>query len=114
MEGPGGESGRALFPGPEPSRWASYLPRSSFMIFTLIRNDRDGARELHSYSVRPPRPGRAASPFHLGVLERISPRSGGPEERHNGLPMISVAVFFVSGKQEPAMVSLDRWLNLAE
>lgn len=31
-----------------------------------------------------------------------------------GLPMISVAVFFVSGKREPAMVSLDRWLNLAE
>lgn len=37
------------------------------------------------------------------------------EEDHNGLPMISVAVFFVSGKQEAAMVSLvDRWINLAE
>lgn len=36
------------------------------------------------------------------------------EEDYNGLPMISVAVFFVSGKQEAAMVSLDRWINLAE
>lgn len=32
----------------EISRCASYLPRSCFMIFTLICTDRDGARELHS------------------------------------------------------------------
>lgn len=47
---------KALFVGldpVEPSRCASYLPRFSFMIFTLICNDRNGARELHFYSVDP-------------------------------------------------------------
>ena len=47
---------KALFAGldpVEPSRCASYLPRFSFMIFTLICNDRNGARELHFYSVDP-------------------------------------------------------------
>jgi len=50
------------------------------------------------------------------VVPRAARALGSPARivEHNGLPMISVAVFFVSAKQEPAMVSLDRWLNLAE
>ena len=55
------------------------------------------------------------------AVGRVAFGSSGPppprperEEDYNGLPMISVAVFFVSGKQEAAMVSLDRWINLAE
>ena len=54
---------KALFVGldpVEPSRCASYLPRFSFMIFTLICNDRNGARELHFYSVDPILPAAAS------------------------------------------------------
>jgi len=114
----------------EISRCASYLPRSCFMIFTLICTDRDGARELHSCHLYvhlepcmhwPPRDlasmliaGPVAS-FRVPRATRSSALgSSAWLDGHNGLPMISVAVFFVSAKQESAMVSLDRWLNLAE
>lgn len=82
------------------------------MIFTLICTDRDGARELHSYRLRVHRAGTDLVPMPIAVLVVIVvPRAWRPQW---GLPMISVAVFFVSAKQEPAVVSLDRWLNLAE
>lgn len=106
----------------EISRCASYLPRSCFMIFTLICTDRDGARELHSCQLYvylepmhwPPRD--LASMSIAGPVVPRAARTLGSSAwiGHNRLPMISVAVFFVSAKQEPAMVSLDRWLNLAE
>lgn len=48
----------------EVSRCASYLPRSCFMIFTLICTDRDGARELHSCHLY----------VHLEPTALISPR----------------------------------------
>ncbi|RLU23527.1 hypothetical protein DMN91_003732 [Ooceraea biroi] len=51
---------------------------------------------------------------HRRFGERPSREPGRGIEGTMGLPMISVAVFFVSAKQESAMVSLDRWLNLAE
>lgn len=91
------------------------------MIFTLICTDRDGARELHSYRLYVQRAAissRLPTPdVDRGVGRRHRSESG-PSPRvwrpQWGLPMISVAVFFVSAKQEPAVVSLDRWLNLAE
>lgn len=115
------------------------------VIFTLICNDRNGARELHSYFADPsPSSSSSSSSRLFSAVRRIEsigfennllsayaipsgvarlygcwPRCvrGPPTRRrrdYNGLPMISVAVFFVSGKQEAAMVSLDRWINLAE
>lgn len=89
------------------------------MIFTLICTDRDGARELHSchLCVHLESPGTDRRDL-ASIAPSVSRAAlfGSPARLagHNGLPMISVAVFFVSAKQEPAMVSLDRWLNLAE
>lgn len=106
----------------EISRCASYLPRSCFMIFTLICTDRDGARELHSchlYVHLEPMHWPPRDLASMSIAGPVVPRAARALRSsawigHNRLPMISVAVFFVSAKQEPAMVSLDRWLNLAE